>query len=96
MEGKQLGEVLSAMATFPNSVYTCKCLNVRIHPRGGAPGVGAATIKIANPRDYHDLAENQLSQKIFQGSTEVAEIELDVGGVRNVSWVIDWSVSDFK
>lgn len=63
---------------LPASVYTCKCLNVKIHPRVAT----GKEIRTVNPRDY-GLHEEQLGQKIFQGSTEVAEVQLDVGGVRN-------------
>ena len=65
------------------SKYTCKCLNVTIYAR---QGIYPKPLRPVHPRDFTDITEHHLSQKIFEGSTQVAEIELDVGGVRNVSF----------
>jgi len=67
------------MAASTSPLYTCKCLNVKIHPRN----CSNVPNQVVDPRVYPDLRDDQLSQKIFEGSTEVAEIELDVGGVRH-------------
>ena len=84
---EKLQDILTTMASAstPASVYTCKCLNVTIHVQT-AIGVDAEpTFEIVNPRDFRELNKDHLSQKIFQGSTEVARVKLDISGVRYVS-----------
>ena len=74
----------SSLATgIPSaSKYTCPCLNVTIFAR---QGINSHTLVPVDPRDFTDINATHLSQKIFEGSTRVAEIEIDVGGIRSVS-----------
>lgn len=62
------------------SKYTCPCLNVTIY---GRQGIIPHTLIPVDPRDFDDIQDAHLSQKIFEGSTQVAEIAIDVGGVRS-------------
>jgi len=71
-----------ASASTPASVYTCKCLNVTIHVQTGIGVDAEPTFEIVNPRDFRELDKDHLAQKIFQGSTEVARVKLDISGVR--------------